>query len=493
MKTASPARPSGRGVRGRDRRAAPRPTAAPQGARRRPGEPLRVGDRVSVRFASVNASGDAVARVEAATVAVPFAIPGESAVIVVTRAGRRAEGRLVQVLRKSPDATAAPCPHFGRCGGCQWQHMDVALQRRLKTTLTRDVLEARAGVGRHIVADAVGGSPWAYRGTVRATVAVRDGDVVAGFHVRGAQTVMNVSRCPVQHPANDAMFGAVRHAMMALRLPIYEPATGRGLVRGFLGTASFATGEALLTLSLAGPPPDAAAIVHAVIDRVPGLVGVLVTEQGAPHGPLLGRSLRLLWGRATVEEVIAGLRVPIGPHSDVPANPHTMGLLCDAVVRATAMGPDAQACDLTAASPVFALAMAAHAGHVVGVVPRRADVRPAEAIAAHNGVANVTFTTRDPLRDVHRRRDDEAPTRARHPDAVVASSQGPGLDDAVIATVAAAGVRRVASVARTLGGAVNDLTRWQRAGYRVLHVQPLDVLPQTSHVHVVVTMERLTG
>jgi 23S rRNA (uracil1939-C5)-methyltransferase len=452
-----------------------------------------------VRFGSVNAAGDAVARVNGATVMVPFAIPGESAVVEVTKAGRKAEGRLVQLLRKSPAAAAAICPHFGRCGGCQWQHIEVLHQRRLKSALARDVLEARTGLKRNLVADAVGGEAWGYRGTVRATLAMRGDGLIAGFHARGATSVINVARCPVQHPANEAMFAAVRDAVARLQLPVFDPATGRGLVRGFAGTASFATGEALLTLSLTGPPPDPAGIVHALIDRVPGLVGIFTTQQAAPHGPLMGGRVRLLWGRAAIEEVIAGIRLPIRPPGDPPANPEAMGLLCDAVVRATAMGPGTQAWDLTARTPVFALAMAAHAEHVIGVVPRRADVRPFGEVAARNGVANVSFTTRASLRGDNTTRgvdahpDGDLAGSARRPDVVVVSSVGTGLDGAAVTAVAAAAVPRVVSIARTLGACVHDVLRWQRAGYRAIHVQPIDMLPHTSHLHLVVTLAEASG
>jgi 23S rRNA (uracil1939-C5)-methyltransferase len=465
----------------------------PRLARARRG-PLRVGERPSVRFGSVNADGDALARVNGATVAVPFAIPGESAIVEVTRAGRKAEGKLVQMLRKSPEATPAACRHFGRCGGCQWQHIDVLHQRRLKTALVRDVLEARVGVNSRLVADAIGGKAWSYRGTVRATIAVRDGDVIAGFHAHGGSHVVNVSHCPVQHPANEAMFEAVREMVLRLSLPVFDAATGRGLVRGFAGAASFATGEALLTLVLTAAPPRPSAIVHAIIDRVPGLVGLLTTHHAPHHGPSMMGRTTLLWGRRTIEDVIAGIRLPISPQSDTLGNPEAAGLLCGAIVRAAAMGPGTRVCDLTATTPLFALAMAAHTEHIVGVVPRRKDLRPFDEVAAQNGVANVSFVAHDPLAgEITRERestDDGVPAGnvCGRWDVVVASSRGVGLDGAMIAGVAASRVPRVVSVARTLGACVHDVSRWQQAGYRVIHVQPIDALPHTSHVQLVVTL-----
>jgi 23S rRNA (uracil1939-C5)-methyltransferase len=160
-------------------------------------------------------------------------------------------------------------------------------------------------------------------------------------------------------------------------------------------------------------------------------------------------------------------------------------MLCEAVVRAAAMGAGTRACDLIASTPLYTLAMAAQAEHALGVVTRRTDLRPFHEAAARNGVANASFVVRRPRADGGIARGDDAPAAA---DVAVVAARGIGVEGDIVADVAAARVPRVVSVSRTLGACVHDLARWRRAGYRVLHVQPVDVLPHTSHVHLVVTL-----
>jgi len=443
-----------------------------------------VGERLTVRFSAVATDGAALARVGTALLSVPFGVPGEDAVVEVTRGGRRAEGRLIALLRKSPDLAQPRCAHFGRCGGCQWQHLTLDAQRRLKTTLVTDYLQEHADVRRALVRGVVGANEaWAYRNVVRAVFAEREGAAVLGYHSAGGARVLDIAECPVQHAANEAIMRAARHAARTLRLPVYDPATGQGLIRGVVGLVSFATGEALLTLSTAAPLANPTDAVHALIDRVPGLVGILHTIQPRPSPELLGPRLRLLWGRDSVEEEIDGVRFRLRPTTSLPANPRAMAVLIDVVRRAAAVGPGEIAMDLSAATPLMVLALAPAAESAIGVAPTRRIMEDAREAARWNGVTNAVFYAPRPLAELER-----LVARSRRPAVVLVTSEGPGLAADVIHAVAAAAPRRVIVVARSLAASARDVSRWRQVGYQVEEVQPLDLLPQTSHVHLVVTL-----
>src|SRR5581483_5935105 len=79
------------------------------------------------------------------TVFVPFVIPGETveAALVESRAGF-ARARLEDVLTPSPERIEPGCPYFGRCGGCQYQHIDYAAQLRYKSEILRETLRRTA-------------------------------------------------------------------------------------------------------------------------------------------------------------------------------------------------------------------------------------------------------------------------------------------------------------------------------------------------------------
>ena len=72
---------------------------------------------------------------------VPLAAPGERVRVRIEREkGRAAWGELTAIERPSPDRVAPPCPVFGSCGGCQWQHVSIDAQRAAKKAMVERAL-----------------------------------------------------------------------------------------------------------------------------------------------------------------------------------------------------------------------------------------------------------------------------------------------------------------------------------------------------------------
>ena len=145
------------------------------------------------------AGGDAIARDPSGRVVfVTGALPGEQVrVDVVAERRDYARAIAVEVLDPSPDRVAPPCPELARgCGGCQWQHIAVDAQRRLKADI---VVDAMRRVGR-LEGPAPGPTvelpSTGYRTTVRA--AVIGGR--AGYRRAASHDVITVDECLVTHP-----------------------------------------------------------------------------------------------------------------------------------------------------------------------------------------------------------------------------------------------------------------------------------------------------
>src|SRR2546425_1355710 len=74
-------------------------------------------------------------------------LPGESVRIQLERVKKGyAEGRLLEVVTSSPHRTAAPCPVYGQCGGCQLQHASPTAQLELKRSILTETLVRLGGL-----------------------------------------------------------------------------------------------------------------------------------------------------------------------------------------------------------------------------------------------------------------------------------------------------------------------------------------------------------
>ncbi|MEY4348119.1 MAG: hypothetical protein RIS43_538 [Actinomycetota bacterium] len=85
--------------------------------------------------------GHCVGRVDGQVVFVRHTLPGEKVVAEVTKVSKKlAFADAVTVLVPSEHRVTPPCKYAGSCGGCDWQHADVAYQCELKTNVLREQL-----------------------------------------------------------------------------------------------------------------------------------------------------------------------------------------------------------------------------------------------------------------------------------------------------------------------------------------------------------------
>jgi tRNA/tmRNA/rRNA uracil-C5-methylase (TrmA/RlmC/RlmD family) len=143
--------------------------------------------------------GHCVARApDGRVVFVRHALPGERVVAEVTEERRgylRADA--VSVLLPAAGRVTPPCGYAGWCGGCDFQHVDPAVQRELKAAVVAEQLRRLAGVERAVTVEELPGGPLGWRTRVRYSV---DGEGRAGLLAHRSHDVVPVDRCLIAHP-----------------------------------------------------------------------------------------------------------------------------------------------------------------------------------------------------------------------------------------------------------------------------------------------------
>lgn len=152
--------------------------------------------------------GKGVGRAEGKAVFVPFTIAGERVTARIVREKKSfAEAEVVRLEEASPERVAPPCPYFGRCGGCAYQHMSYASQLHWKTEQVRQALQ-RIGKFREPPLQPIVPSLLEYSYRNRITVHVEEG--VVGFFRRDVHRLIDIEHCPISADAVNEELTALR-------------------------------------------------------------------------------------------------------------------------------------------------------------------------------------------------------------------------------------------------------------------------------------------
>lgn len=139
---------------------------------------------------------------------VPYVIPGEVVTARILRDKKTyAEARLENLHEASPQRVPPPCPVFGTCGGCQYQHIAYPLQLTIKRDQVSEVLNRIGGLLDPPV-EATIPSPQEYGYRNRITVHTIAGKT--GFFERGTRKVIDVMECPIASPGVNAKLVELR-------------------------------------------------------------------------------------------------------------------------------------------------------------------------------------------------------------------------------------------------------------------------------------------
>jgi len=373
---------------------------------------------------------------------VPLAAPGDEVrARLVREKARVAWGELVEVRTSSPLRVVPPCPYFGACGGCQWQHVTLQAQREAK----RDIVARAVGAPvDEFVAPSESG--YGYRDRARLIV---QGQAL-GFRARRSHDVVDIQRCLLLGEEASRALTAVRAQAAAL-----PPGAEVDLQAGAAGVHVAVRSRSPMAAE------RAASLSQAWLAA--GIAGVSVAA-----GEVAARL-----GEADVDVAEPGgspLRVPAGGFAQVGRAANAA--LVAAVMQALGAAPG-EVLELYAGSGNFTRHLLTRAARVVA--------HDADARAVARGRRNAPGASWREGRVVS-----GADAAA---DTVLVDPPREGLDGENFAAASRAR-RRLAYVScdpQTLG---RDATKLRALGFELRRVVALDLMPQTFHVEVVATFQR---
>src|SRR3972149_2041842 len=162
----------------------------------------RQGELLTLEIEDLAYGGEGVARLDGYVVFVRGGLPGDRLQARLIQARPNFGNAAIEAVdRPSPERVEAPCPYFGRCGGCRLQHLAYPAQLRFKEKQVRDCL-ARSGGPAPAVVRPILGAPelYGYRNKMEFTIA-RDpnGQPVVGLHETGRyDAILDTERCLLQ-------------------------------------------------------------------------------------------------------------------------------------------------------------------------------------------------------------------------------------------------------------------------------------------------------
>lgn len=444
------------------------------------------GSRIELDIEKLSYGGRGIGRLEGLTVFVDQVSPGERvAARVFRRKKNHAEARLLEVLRPSPRRRNPPCPLFGQCGGCTWQHIAYEEQLAAKQEIVRESIEHIGGL-RDIPIRPIVPSPrpWHYRNKMEFTFGSDErGNLCCGFHEPERwQNVLDVRRCWLHPEAFNEVLEQTRAWAVRHHLDAHDPRSHSGYLRHLVIRGSEADGG-ILALLLTGNSEDRGITdLHDVLRRsCPSLAGFLWGVNSSLSDVARPDKILRTWGETALTDRIGNLEFRISSTSFFQTNTLGAGRLYEVARQALELDGTQTLLDAYCGTGTVGIFCADACREVWGLELLKEAVWDARENAARNSIANARFLAGDIKVTL--------PLLLGGPigrvDRLVVDPPRGGMEKKALAHLLALRAPILVYIScnpTTLG---RDLQVITESGYAVECITPVDMFPQTYHIEAV--------
>ena len=417
-------------------------------------------------------------------------IPGQKIKFAVNKMRKgKAEGRLLEVLEKSPLETREPvCSIFPACGGCMYQTMSYEDQMKMKEQQVKEILYA-AIIGDYKF-EGVKASPkeFAYRNKMEFSFGdeYKDGPLSLGLHKKGSTyDVLTAFDCKLVHEDMTKILVCVLNYFKERNVSYYKKMQHVGYLRHLLLRRGDISREILVNLvTTTQEDYDLTPLVDALLalELEGKIVGVLHILNDSLSDVVQSDETRVLYGQDYFYEKLLGMEFKITPFSFFQPNSRAAEVLYSTVRDYLGDMKGKTLYDLFSGTGTIGQILSPVADKVIGVEIVEEAVVAANENAKHNGITNCKFLAGDVFKVL-----DEIEEK---PDVIVLDPPRDGIHPKALPKILDYGVDTIVYISCKVTSLARDLEMIQAKGYRVVKAVACDQFCQTVHVETILLIQK---
>lgn len=420
-------------------------------------------------------------------------IPGQKIRFSVNKKRQgKVEGRLLEVIEPSPLEMESPCPHFGQCGGCNYQTLPYEEQRKIKEEQVHQMMD-QAVQGDYIW-EGVAPSPITsqYRNKMEFSFGdeYKDGPLALGMHKRGSfHDIVTVDECQIVDEDFRLILKRTLEYARESGLPYYHRMRHEGFFRHLLVRKAIKTQEILVDIVTTTQENyieqfDMKSWADSLLELpLKGkIAGILHTINDSVADVVKDEGTSVIFGQNFFYEELLGLKFKITPFSFFQTNSLGAEVLYEKAREYIGDTKDKVVFDLYSGTGTIAQVLAPVAKRIVGVEIVEEAVAAARENAKLNGLLNCSFWAGDVLKVI-----DEL---GEVPDLIMLDPPRDGVNPKALEKIIRFGVDRMVYIACKPTSLARDLEMLQGRGYKVEKIACVDLFPGTVHIETVCLLSR---
>ena len=426
--------------------------------------------------------GEGIAKIDGYTTFVKGALEGEKARVKMVKVNKDyGYAKLLDITETSDLREEPLCPNFGRCGGCELQHLNYESQLKHKVKMVETTLRKQLG-HEQLVDEIIGmGIPYYYRN--KAQYPTVNGKI--GFYADRSHDLIENEVCYIQNTLSDRLAKDVFKILKNNQVSFYDEKSGKGLVRHIVTRVAVNTNQFMLILVTNGEKIKDK-IIKDIVKEYPNITSIIQNVNTENTNVILGDKCITLYGEDFIIDKLGDYKFKISPLSFYQVNPSQTEILYGLAKDFAELTGNETIFDLYCGIGTISIFMADGCKQVYGVevVPQAID--NANENAELNEVRNAKFMlgkVEDVIPGLY--------NQGIRPDVIFVDPPRKGCDSETLNTIMKMKPKKLIYISCNPATLARDLKVLTEDCFDIKAVKLVDMFPQTSHVESVVLLEKI--
>lgn len=450
---------------------------------------IKINDVVLLTIKRLGINGEGIAYYKRLAVFIPGAIVSEEVEVKITKVEEKyAYGEIVKIKKPSDKRVTPPCPYYGKCGGCQLQHMTYEEQIAQKKNMVVETFNRyyEGDLTKFRILDTIGmETPFYYRNKTQLPTRHDGEKVVVGMYAINSNRLVYIDHCLMENPLVSKIIKLVCAYLTASEINVFNPKFQQGNLRYLVVRAFEETNEAQVSFVLREEEPRIIKILRKTIN-IEGVKSVSYSINAdlkaveIINGPVIH-----LEGTTKIQGLLKDLPFTISPDAFFQLNTKQTINLYEQIKKSANLKGYEKVLDLYCGIGSIGLYLAHQAKEVRGIDISKESILNAKEFAAMNKITNASFYYGNILPHLNHFTEE-----GFIPDVLIIDPPRRGVELNILNYIQKNQVKKIIYVSCNPATLVKNLNHLQK-NYSIKFVQPIDMFPNTAHVETVVLITRV--
>ena len=408
-------------------------------------------------------------------------IKGEEVEIeIIYESKNQTLGKLIKIIKSSPDRVKPFCPLAKDCGGCALQHIQYKKQLEFKTNHVQDCINKFSKLNIK-VENCIGmENPFNYRNKSQVPFSMEKKQICYGFYKENTHKLIQMDSCSIQTTDADDILKTIKDLMKKYRLNAYEEDKRKGILRHALIKKGFSTNQIMVVLiTNVNSFPNRKELVKDLVKAHPNIKTVIQNINTRDTNVILGEKESVLYGSGYIEDILLGVKFKISSKSFYQVNPIQTATLYSKAIELADLKPTDRVLDTYCGIGTIGLIASRNVDEVIGVEIVADAIKDAKSNASINKIENANFV----LEDASNFMVDLAKTSEKM-DVVFVDPPRKGCDDRFLSSIMKLAPKKIVYISCNPSTLARDLGILKEK-YETKTIQPVDMFPHTYHVETI--------